>query len=114
MLPYANLIALLAFYICNLLIFWTGWHTVSRMMIVLAIGFIFFVIYCFKEKNTWQQQWQTAWWLIPYFIALSIISYLGTFGEGNNLIPFGIDFIVIGILSIIVFFIALISSKKRD
>ncbi|HSW68587.1 MAG TPA: APC family permease [Gammaproteobacteria bacterium] len=110
-LPYANLLALLAFYICNLLIFWTGWHTVSRMMIALAIGFLFFVIYCYRQKNVWQKQWRTSWWIFPYFIILTGISYLGTFGDGINIISFGMDFIVIGILTIAVYYLALFLRK---
>jgi amino acid transporter len=110
-LPYANMLALLAFYICNLLIFWTGWHTVSRMMIALSIGLIFFSIYCYRKNNIWLKQWRTSWWILPYFILLALISYLGTFGDGTNQIPFGIDFAVIGVLTIAVFYLAL---RLRD
>jgi amino acid transporter len=106
-LPYANFLALVAFYICNLLIFWTGWHTVSRMMIALSIGVLFFAIYCYRNNNIWLKQWRTSWWVLPYFTALTIISSLGTFGEGMNIISFGMDFIVIAILTIAVFYLAL-------
>ncbi len=112
LLPYANSLALLAFYICNLLIFWTGWHTVSRMMIALSIGLLFFSIYCVRKNNIWLKQWRTSWWILPYFFLLTLISYLGTFGEGINLIPFGIDFVVIGILTVAVFYLALLLRDK--
>ncbi len=111
-LPYANILALLAFYICNLLIFWTGWHTVSRMMIALGIGFLFFVIHCARQKNLWRKQWRTSWWIFPYFLMLTLISYLGTFGEGKNLISFGMDFLVIGVLTIVVYYLALFLRDK--
>lgn len=111
-LPHANMLALLAFYICNLLIFWTGWHTVSRMMIALSIGFIFFVIYCFRQKDIWSKQWRTSWWIFPYFIILTLISYLGTFGEGTNIISFGMDFVVIGILTILIYYLAIFLRDK--
>lgn len=107
-LPYANAFALLAFYICNLLIFWTGWQTVYKMMIALGIGFLFFVIYCVREKNNvWLKQWKISWWIIPYLLCLTIVSYLGTFGGGINKITFGMDFLVVGLLSWIVFQLAL-------
>lgn len=111
-LPYATAISLLAFYICNLLIFWTGWQTVSKMMIALSIGLIFFAIHCFKEKNNlWSSEWRGAWWLLPYFTILTFISYFGTFGEGKGMIPFGIDFIIIGILTASIFYFVIISRK---
>jgi len=112
-LPFANLLALLAFYICNLLIFWTGWHTVSRMMIALGTGFLFFVIYCFREKNIWNRQWRTSWWIFPYFIILTGISYLGSFGEGRNIISFGMDFAVIAVLTISIYYLALFLRDKN-
>lgn len=114
LLPYANVMALLAFYICNLLIFWTGWHTVSRMMIAVGIGFVFFAFYCCREKDIFYKQWRMSWWVVPYFILLSLISYFGTFGEGKNLIPFGVDFVVIAIFTIVIFYIALKSSHEKD
>jgi len=49
-LPYATFISCLAFYICNLLIFWTGWQTVSKMIIALSLGIVFFAVHCFREK----------------------------------------------------------------
>lgn len=110
-LPYAHGLAMLAFYICNLLIFWTGWHTVSRMMIALCLGLVFFTFYCYRNKDIWLKQWRTSWWILPYFAVLAVISYLGTFGNGINVIPFGMDFIVIGILTIAVFYLALVLRK---
>jgi amino acid transporter len=113
-LPYAKTIALLAFYICNLLIFWTGWQTVYKMMIVLGVGMLFYGYHCFHEKNALRlKQWRTSGWLIPYFIMLSIVSYLGTFGDGKNIIPFGIDFGVIALLTLVVFYFALKASGTK-
>ena len=113
-LPYARMIALLAFYICNLLIFWTGWQTVSKMMIILAIGMAYYCYTFYRSEKTFrQQQWLSSWWIIPYFAVLTGISYLGTFGEGKNYIPFGMDFAVIGVLTVVVFYLALRSSQKK-
>lgn len=113
-LPAATWMSLLAFYICNLMIFWTGWDTVSKMMIVMAIGLIFFAIHCFKMKNDlWKNQWQSSWWILPYFTMIGIISYLGSFGNGLGYISFGMDFAVIAVLSIIIFFLAIKLSQKN-
>ena len=113
-LPFANVIGLIAFYVCNLLIFWSGWDTVYRMMIALLIGLIFFAHYCYRNR-CFKEQWQAAWWLLPYFIAMTIISYLSTFNGGINVIPFGIDFVVIGLLTIITFYFASYTADRlRD
>lgn len=114
-LPYAIFFALLAFYACNLLIFWTGWQTVFGMMIAMGIGFIFFVVYCLRQKRSlWFKQWSTSWWIIPYIIGMCLISYLGSFGHGLNKIPFGLDFLFIATLTIIIYFLAIKLTKKVD
>src|SRR3990167_7735413 len=41
-LPAANFLGFIAFYFCNLFSYWTGWQTISKLAIALAIGFIFF------------------------------------------------------------------------
>lgn len=114
-LPYAKGMVMLAFYICNLIIFWTGWHTVSRLLIALAIGFGVYLYRCWQspemKKNS---QWQRAWWLLPYFIGIGVISYLGSYGNGINILKFGFDFIVIAIFSVIIFYCAIKSAKLKN
>jgi amino acid transporter len=106
-LPCANIISLVAFYICNLLVFWTGWGTVSRMMIAVGIGLVFFGLYCIRQKKgLWTQQWRVSWWIFPYLAGISLLSYLGTFGGGIGKLPFGWDFAFVGFLTVIIFIIA--------
>ncbi len=113
LLPYVDVIAFIAFYICNLLIFWTGWHTVSRLMMALGVGLLVFVYRYFKLKNQGiDVQWKKSIWLIPYFIGVGVISYLGSFGHGINVIKFGVDFFVIALFSGGIFYFALQSAKK--
>ncbi len=46
--------------------------------------------------------------MLPYFIGLCLISYLGTFG-GKNIIPFGWDFLIIAVFSVLVLFLAIMT-----
>lgn len=113
-MPYAELIAPLAFYICNLLIYWTGWQTVSRLLIALAIGLAIFVIRYPKLKSQQPNlHISRAFWLIVYFVGLGVLSYLGSFGQGKSILTFGADFIVIAIFSIFIYLLA-IRSARRD
>lgn len=43
--------------------------------------------------------------MVPYLTGLVLISYLGAFG-GKNIIPFGWDFLVIGIFSLAILYLA--------
>lgn len=105
-LPFAHLICPLAFYFCNLLSYWTGWNTIWKLAIAMLIGALVFVIALMRGRLKGMVLGLTsALWLIPYFVGLVLISYLGAF-EGLNIIPFGWDFLVIGIFSLVIFYLA--------
>ncbi len=113
-LPWASLISFIAFYGCNLLVFWTGWDTVYKMMITLVIGVLVFIYYCVRQKdNLWATQLRISWWVFPYLIGMAIISLLGTFGGGKNWIPFGWDFAVIAIFSAVILVLAVKLSRLK-
>jgi hypothetical protein len=108
-LPAANLLCTLAFYFCNLISYWTGWDTMYKLAIAIAIGFIFFAIAYLRGKLPKESMgFKSALWIIPYLAGLVIISYLGAFG-GKGIIPFGWDFLVIGIFSCVILYLAVIS-----
>lgn len=108
-LPAARILCFLAFYFCNLLSYWTGWETIYKLGIALAIGFIFFIIaYCRGKLQNKVLGIKSAYWLIPYLGGLILISYLGSFG-GKNIIPFGWDFGVIAAFSAVIFYLAIVN-----
>jgi amino acid transporter len=108
-LPFANIICPLAFYFCNLLSYWCGWETIYKLSIAMLIGIIVFAIGWFRGRLTMPNMgFKTGLWMVPYLSGLVIISYLGAFG-GKNIIPFGWDFLVIGIFSIAILYLAVLN-----
>lgn len=106
-LPAANLFCLLAFYSCNLFSYWIGWETISKLAITLGIGmFCFVVSYLKGSVNIQRHELKAAIWIVPYLFGLVAISYFGSFG-GINIIPFGWDFLVIGIFSVVILYISI-------
>lgn len=105
-LPAAKVTCLLAFYFCNLLSYWTGWDTISKLAIAMLIGMVFFAIGAIRGRlNVVSLGFKSALWVIPYLSGLVLISYLGAFG-GKNIISFGWDFLVIGVFSTIILYCA--------
>lgn len=104
----ANILCPLAFYCCTLISYWTGWETLSKLAIVIAIGFMVFIRAYYKNTIPRDQAGlQSLYWLVPYFAGLTLISYLGSFGGGKNIITFGWDFLVIAIFSMMVLIAAI-------
>lgn len=105
-LPAANLLCLLAFYACNLFSYWTGWETISRLGMMLLLGFFIFAIAVIRGKvNITKEEFRAGSWILPYLSGLVFISYLGAFG-GHQMIPFGWDFVVIGLFTLGIYSLA--------
>jgi amino acid transporter len=106
-LPAANVLCLLAFYCCNLFSYWTGWETISKLALVLLAGIVLFAIsYLRGSVKIEKKELKSGFWIIPYLLGLVGISYLGSFG-GQNRIPFGWDFLVIGLFSVAILYLAI-------
>lgn len=105
-LPAAKLICPLAFYFCNLLSYWTGWETIYKLAIAMGIGLVFFAGASLRGRlAVTSLGLKSGIWIAPYLSGLVLISYLGAFG-GKNVIPFGWDFVVIGVFSVAILCLA--------
>lgn len=102
----------LAFYISNLIVFWTGWHVVWKMLLTVLFGYGVLFVQRFLHKETKSLELRRGGWIVVYLLGIGILSYLGSFGGGANIMTFGEDFIVIGIFSIIVFAYAVFAGVR--
>jgi len=86
-LPAANVLAPAAFVFATFIVYWSGWQTVSTLMVALMLGYGLMGLA--RRLNLDQDppmiEWASAWWLFPYLAGVSIVSYLGNFGSGGIL-----------------------------
>lgn len=118
-LPFVTIWATVAFYICNLLAYWSGWTIISKLAIALLTGMLVFFVYRLFSKEAYaiKLNLYAAVWIWPYFVGLILISYLGSFSQGLGVIPFGWDFVVIGIFSVFIMYLAMtfkLASKETE
>lgn len=108
-LPFARIWSLVAFYVCTLMIYWCGWKVVFKVSLAFLLIFIALILYDLKNRHNpdLKFNWKYSIWLWVYFIGLTIFSYCGSFGNGHNIIPFGWDFLVLGLFSMLVLWLAL-------
>ncbi len=103
--PCAELFCLVAFYICNLLVFWSGWAVLSKLLFSVFLGYCFLWVYRKKFAHI-DLYLGSSWWIFPYLIGLGILSYCSSFGGGLGLISFGIDFLCVALFSGLIFYLA--------
>ena len=105
---WVHVFCITAFYICNMMIFWSGWDVIYKIMIMFIVGYVILAlkIYFNKGKSPIASFGYFAWFLvIVYMLGVTVISYLSSFG-GHHVIPFGVDFGFVGIFTCVVYVLA--------
>ncbi|EHL30038.1 APC family permease [Legionella drancourtii] len=88
----------LAFYFCNLMLYWCGFSVIWKLDVALLVGItLYFVAH---RKSSFDNGLLMCWFLF-YMGAMLLISYLGTFG-GIGALQFPFDLICILPLSIFI------------
>jgi len=113
--PAVKLTAGAAFVVATLVVYWSGWDTIWRLGLALLVGFVWFAIgrWGMGRKHA-ALDLAEAVWLIPYLIGVAVISYLGHFGNGIGVIPFGWDQALLTALAIAVFWYAQRCKLSKD
>jgi len=120
-LPAARLLAPVAFVAATLIVYWSGWQTVSTLMLVLLVGYgLMGLARALKlDDHPPAIEWAAGWWLFPYLVGISLVSYFGNFGPGGILggvgpfhdvlvggqgaIPLWTDMVVLSAFSLVVY-----------
>jgi amino acid transporter len=91
-----------AFYFCNLMLYWCGFGILWKLDIALLIGLIIYLMYHRKPLFSCGY---ALYWFIAYMTSLSLVSFLGAFG-GIGLLTFPLDILSILPLSIVILYLS--------
>ncbi|HEX5086172.1 MAG TPA: APC family permease [Nocardioides sp.] len=112
-LPGGHVIPVLAFFGSNLIIYWSGWDIVWKLMVSVLIGFALLGAFTLTGKvRSPQLDFPSgAAWLLPWLGGVTLISYLGNFPDdprkGNlGWLNFEESLALILVFSVIVYAIA--------
>jgi amino acid transporter len=106
-LPAMRILAPFGFVVANLIVYWSSWPTVWRLMVALGIGFVVFAVYrVFGDSERMpRHDLRGALWLPPYLAGTLVISYIGRY-EGRNWVPFWWDIALVAAFSVAIFALA--------
>jgi len=102
----ADLLPFLAFYAANLIVIWTGWETVEKLMLATLAGIVVFAVqHRFSRARLTAAQWRATVWIAPWLGGLAAISALSSFG-GLGMIPFWLSFVAVLAHSLLTYVLA--------
>ncbi len=110
-LPGGHTIPLLAFWGSNLIVYWSGWTTVWKLMIAVLIGFALLIDFTLSGQMKGKSlDVRSGLWVFPWLIGLTAISYLGNYPEpavGNrDSLSFVVSAVLLLVLSGFVYVLA--------
>ena len=110
-LPGGHVIPLLAFWGSNLIVYWSGWTTVWKLMVAVLIGFVLLAAFALSGQMKGESlDVRSGAWVFPWLVGLTVISYLGNYPEpaaGNrDVLGFGLSAGLLFLLSVGVYVMA--------
>jgi len=86
-MPAASVVGPASFVFATFIAYWSGWQTISTLMIALLVGFGLMGLArsLHLDLEPPPIEWASAAWLAPYLLGLTVVSYLGNFGPGGIL-----------------------------
>ncbi len=113
-LPWPGAVAFLGFLSSNLIVYWSGWDIVWKLMIAVLIGYLILVVQELRNPAaTPKLEFRAGAWVPVWLIGLSLLSWLGSYPEpdghaGNlGLLGFGWAILVVAVFSALVMWMAI-------
>jgi amino acid transporter len=78
-LPGGHIVPFLAFYCTNMIMYWAGWQTNSKLLIAVLIGYVFFALYGILGHRRQMPRLDFGhgfFWIIPWLIMFGLVSWL--------------------------------------
>ena len=95
----------LSFVIATLIVYWSGWQTVSWLLGLQIALFAVYVLYRLPAKEgrvRLRQDTAAAWWLVIYYVLLIALSCLGTFG-GHGTLRHPWDSLAVALVGLVIY-----------
>ena len=109
--PWPSILTPFGFVAANLIIYWSGFEAIWKLLTAILLGRIIFEIALRRSKSLQQRRdidWRAASWIWPWLIGILVIGLLGRYGSGSlNVLPEWIDILFVVCLSLIMFYYAI-------
>jgi amino acid transporter len=109
-LPFPAVLAPVGFIFANLIIYWSGFDTILKLLVAIFIGRVLFevTLALTKAEDRPEIDWRAASWIWPWLGGMLIIGLLGQYGEWGNLklVGEGWDALLVAAFGLVIFYFA--------
>jgi amino acid transporter len=113
-LPAPKFMCPAGFCAANLIIYWSGFDTMWKLLAMIFFGRVLFEFRLRRASaDRTDIDWRATSWIYPWLIGLTVISVLGRYGHGHNVIPDWVDMAVVILFSLAIFYYA-VEFRMKD
>ncbi|HEY3631718.1 MAG TPA: APC family permease [Jatrophihabitantaceae bacterium] len=106
-MPWPRVMNPMGFCFANLIIYWSGFDVIWKLLGLIFVGRVLFEVAIRRaDVNRTDIDWRATSWIWPWLIGMTVISVLGRYGHGHNVLPDWVDLIVVIGFSLGVFYYA--------
>jgi amino acid transporter len=104
--PMPKIVLPAAFCSANLIIYWTGFATVWKLVLALIVGLLLYGIGAMRARTPQGPATRALHWMVPWLGGHVLIGALGRYGDGYNVLPNWVDLGVMIAFSLAVYYAA--------
>ncbi|NHA66930.1 APC family permease [Phycicoccus flavus] len=107
--PGGHVIPFLSFFSSNLIVYWTGWATNSKLFVAVLLGLVLLaVMYALHShhEQPYDWAWRAGSWYLPWLAGLALLSWLGDYDGGVGVLHFDTAIPVVLVFSGLVYWYA--------
>jgi amino acid transporter len=106
-MPWPRVMNPMGFCFANLIIYWSGFDVIWKLLGLIFVGRVLFEVAIRRaDVNRTDIDWRATSWIWPWLIGMTVISVLGRYGHGHDVLPDWVDLIVVIGFSLGVFYYA--------
>ena len=110
-LPGNDVLPIIGFICANLIVHWTGWETNWKLFLAVAIGYAADVllhhIFAKGQLPSPDLKMRSGWWMILWMVGLVVLSLIGHYGGGLDIMGFIWGELITVIFSVVVFYVGI-------
>lgn len=105
--PAFRILGPLSFIIAALIVYWSGWKTLSWLLGLQILLYVIYIGYVGVQRGALfaqlRQDVHSSLWLIGFYVLMMLVSWLGTFG-GRGLVHAPWDSVVAAVIAVLVYY----------
>ena len=109
-LPGNDVLPIIGFICANLIVYWTGWETNWKLFLAVAIGYVVMILHHIFAKDKARLpdlKMRSGWWMILWMVGLVVLSLIGHYGGGLDIMGFIWGELITVIFSVVVFYVGI-------